>query len=69
MIALVGDTLHDDCFGFVKVMEQYENGSLLIRKNSGQGEEQPSTEGHVRVMFSAKLVADRKQYFEELKAK
>eukprot|EP00965_Chrysotila_dentata_P070936 2344633-Pleurochrysis_carterae.AAC.2 len=65
MIAYVGDTLIDDCFGFVKVMGHYENSSLLIRKNSGQGEEQPRTEGHVKCSFSKQLVADRKQYFKE----
>lgn len=68
MIAHKGDTLIDDCFGFVKVIGQYENGSLLIRKNDGDGEELARTEGHVKASYSNQLVADRKKHFKELAA-
>eukprot|EP00965_Chrysotila_dentata_P019247 640658-Pleurochrysis_carterae.AAC.1 len=60
MIAYVGDIVIDDCFGFIRLMGQYKNGYLLIRKNSGEGEEQHRTGGHVKASFSNKLVADRK---------
>eukprot|EP00965_Chrysotila_dentata_P155888 5151126-Pleurochrysis_carterae.AAC.1 len=69
MIAYVGDVLLDDCFNYVKLMGQYENGMLLIRKNSGSGEKVRRSSEHFKVTFSNKLVADCEAYFAKKTAR